>query len=86
MPCYLVVTLLLEDEEIVHRAAKELGLAGDRDYTYSRGTVTGLTPAQSDKLKQRYGVLKAETMARRKGYRVQRQEQQDGTVQVTVTR
>mgnify|MGYP001612439553 CR=1 FL=1 len=86
MPCYLVVTILLEDHSIVERAASELGLVEGKDYMWDKGTVRLYDPSKQGLLKQRYGLLQSESLARRKGFKIQRKVQEDGTVQLTLMR
>ena len=86
MPCFLVVTIMLEDHSIVTRAAKELGLIEGKDYTFDNGKVRLYDPSKQGLLKQRYGLLQSESLARRKGFKVQRKTQEDGTVQLTLMR
>ena len=86
MPCFLVVTILLADHAMVNKAADELGLVEGKDYTWSNGTVTMKNPSQQNILKQRYGVVQSESLARRKGYKIQRKVEQDGAIQLRLTR
>lgn len=86
MPCYLVVSILLEDHSIVKRAAFELGLVEGRDYTWSSGRALLYDRSKEGALKQRYGLLQSESLARRKGFKVQRKLQEDGTVQLKLMR
>ena len=86
MPCVLVVTIIFEDMEIVRKAANELNLVEGKDFTIN-GTLTQLQSAsKANLLKQRYGVLKTESQARMKGYKVQRRTQEDGSIQLTLQR
>ena len=86
MPCYLVVTILLQDYMAVKKAADELGLVDGKDYTWNNGAVTMYNPSQQNALKQRYGVVQSESLARRKGYKVQRKVEQDGVILLRLTR
>ena len=86
MPCYLVITILLQDYAAVKKAAEELGLVEGKDYTFNNGVVTLSNPSQQNTLKQRYGVVQSESLARRKGYKTQRKVQEDGAIQLRLTR
>ena len=83
MPCYLVVTIELKDQQAVHKAAQELGL-GASDYTWDRGVVTLRRPALLGALKQRYGLVVAEAQARRRGYTTRRVPLEDGAIKLLV--
>lgn len=86
MPCYLVITILLQDYSMVKKAADELGLVEGKDYTYSNGAVSLYDRSKENVLKQRYGVVQSESLARRKGYKSQRKVQEDGAIQLRLTR
>ncbi|MDP2662053.1 MAG: hypothetical protein Q8R28_15115 [Dehalococcoidia bacterium] len=86
MPCYLVVTIELRDRVTAEKALKELGLVEGRDYTWNGARVVLRNPAIEGRIKQRYGVIQAEATARRKGYRVQRKQREDGKIEVVLTR
>lgn len=86
MPCYLVITIMLKDGLVVKRAAEELGLVEGRDYTFSNGRVSLRDGSKQGALKQRYGVIQAERLARKKGLKSQRRVQEDGTIQLTLQR
>ena len=83
MPCFLVITIELQDEEAVHKAAKELGLA-PADYTWADGLVKLRRPELQGQLRQHYGLVVAEAQARRRGYTTRRVAQQDGAVKLLV--
>ena len=87
MPCYLVITVLLENEEFTHKAAKELGLELNKDYRFDGGRVYLLSEKARQlegRLKQMYGVTRAESLARRKGLNVRREKAPDGVVRLHV--
>lgn len=88
MPCYLVITILLQDYSTVKKAADELGLVEGKDYTWESGVVQllGRARGKENLLKQRYGVVQSESLARRKGYKTQRKVEQDGAIQLRLTR
>lgn len=86
MPCYLVVAVEITDYLAAKRAADELGLVEGRDYTLSSGQILLKNPSKAGAMKQRYGLLQAESQARRKGYRSQRKVQEDGAVQLQIWR
>ena len=86
MPCYLVVQVQLQDYLSVKKAADELGLVEGKDYAWNKGTVMMYTKGKENVLKQRYGVVQSESLARRKGYKVQRKVEQDGVIQLRLTR
>jgi hypothetical protein len=86
MPCYLVVTIELKETEIAKMALDELGLVEGKHYRMFGSTIQLNDSSLQGQLKQRYGVLKAEREARRKGYRTQRQTQNNGDVVVTLLR
>lgn len=83
MPCWLVVTIELQDEHAVHKAAKEMGLAPE-DYTWTSGRVKLFRPELQGQLKQHYGLVVAEAQARRRGYTTRRVAQEDGAVKLLV--
>ena len=86
MPCYLEISIHLKDSALARKAAAELGLVENKDYTMF-GMQFGLMAGGREKLnqvKQRYGVLEAESRARKKGYSTRRQTQEDGTIIVTL--
>lgn len=86
MPCYLVISIHLKDPVLARKAAAELGLVEDKDYTMW-GTQFCLRQGGTEKLnqvKQWYGVLETESRARRKGYSVRRQTLESGTIEVTL--
>ena len=83
MPCFLVITIELQDEEAVHKAAKELGLAPE-DYTWEAGSVQLRRPELQGQLRQHYGLVVAEAQARRRGYSTRRGAQQDGAGKLLV--
>lgn len=83
MPCWLVVTIELQDEEAVHKAAREMGLAPE-DYIWVDGQVRLRRPELQGRLKQHYGLVVAEAQARRRGYTTRRVAQQDGAVKLLV--
>ena len=88
MPCYLVITILLADHNMVNKAAEELGFVEGKDYAWNSGVVTmyGRARGRENLLKQRYGVVQSESLARRKGYKTQRKVEQDGAIQLRLTR
>ena len=86
MPCFLVISILLEDYSAVKKATGELGMVEGRDWTFNNGRVTLTNPSQENVLKQRYGVVQSESLARRKGYKTQRRVQEDGAIQLRLTR
>lgn len=86
MPCFLVITILLQDYLTVKKAADELGLVEGKDYTWNKGTVSLYDRSKENMLKQRYGVVQSESLARRKGYKTQRKVQEDGAIQLRLTR
>lgn len=86
MPCYLELSISLKDSALARKAAAELGLVENKDYTLL-GTQFSLMlegQARLNQVKQRYGVLEAESRARKKGYSTRRQTQEDGTIIVTL--
>lgn len=85
MPCFLVVQILLSDHTMVKKAADELGLVEGKDYAWNNGVVTMYNRSKENVLKQRYGVIQSESLARRKGYKVQRKVQEDGAIQLRLT-
>ena len=89
MPCFLVVSIQLLDYLAVKKAADELGLVEGKDYSWNNGRVVLLSSkarSNENALKQRYGVVQSESLARRKGYKAQRKVEQDGSIQLRLTR
>lgn len=87
MPCYLVVSVQISDLDpaLAHKAALELGLVDGRDYSLSGKTLSLSDPAKRGTFLQRYGLLKAESAARIKGYKTQRSAKENGVIQLTIT-
>lgn len=87
MPCFAVITVELKDHDTVVKALEELGLVELRDYAWTNGgSVWVRDPATAGLVRQRYGVIRAEAAGRRKGYRVKRQQQADGKIELLLTR
>ena len=97
MPCNVRIEIRIEDEGSLRKALSELGLleAEDRNGLRIKGggywnrasnTLIHRNLGTANIIKQRYGVVRAETLARIKGWKAKRVQQEDGQVQVVIRR
>ncbi len=94
MPCYLSVRIRevtsvqldLDNIELAKKAMDELSLVEGKDYTIRKDIITLKSLSFQNDIRQRYGLIKAEREARRKGYRTNRKVQEDGAIMLTLSR
>ncbi|MDP2663653.1 MAG: hypothetical protein Q8R28_23300 [Dehalococcoidia bacterium] len=86
MPCFAVITIQLADHDTVAKALEEMGLVEGRDYDWDGVGVAFYNERHAGLVRQRYGVIRAEAAARRKGYRAQRKQLDNGKIELVLTR